>query len=401
MEVDWWQLQTSIITEVKKYPCLYDSNHISRWNARTRGPYWEAVAAAVNLRSVTDADCRRIWKGLRDNGPSCDAWTSSGITYGPRDRGGFPSMSKFTKSTGTASQGEEPDSVDYNEPTSTDVMAHVFACQDAAVEDVGAEGRWGSPVDFEIDVSPAPSDVANHSMDEGEAGAPSSAAPRPQPVSSRGATAKERLTLEAADQRVRTPEQRSAATWRRRHQEQHQGKEEEGQTDVGDDFERRTRDGAAAVGHRVAPVATAWTTSARATTATTLEVARQGQERREAAIEVALCRFVTTVVSKMASSSTPAGPVGEPASVKNEMIVDAGDGDTLFLLGLRGLMSKLDAESKSRAQIDILKLLQERIADAESRRPESCDEDDERAEQTADECAVNTDRPNTDRITLD
>ncbi|KAH7944056.1 hypothetical protein HPB52_015035 [Rhipicephalus sanguineus] len=387
MEVDWWQLQTSIITEVKKYPC------------------------------VTEADCRRIWKGLRDkyvreirlgSTRNVDGTLLSARSQWPflrrldflRDhirpkrQKRFSKYAKFTRPTGTASQEEEPDRVDYNESTSTDVMTHVFACQDAAVEDVSAEGRWGSPVDFEIDVSPGPSDAADHSMDEGEAAAPSSSAPdfpsnqglrrrRADGIrsSTRGKRKRGRPTSKTISRDDRgtapsPPMDTEWRQWRRRGRPPHGLRllrrwvsPAKGSSSSDEEYEEEEAAGKVEVDDEKCNCDNA------------------KQERREAAIAVALCRFVTTVVSKMTSSSTPEDPVGVPPPVKTDMLVDAGDGDTLFLLGLRGLMSKLDAESKSRAQIDILKLLQERIADAESRRQESCDEDDEQAEPTANDHA--------------
>ncbi|KAL3244654.1 hypothetical protein MRX96_018636 [Rhipicephalus microplus] len=54
MEVDWRQLQTSVIDEVEKYPCVYNSNLISRWNAHSRAPYWGAVPTAVKV----ERECR-------------------------------------------------------------------------------------------------------------------------------------------------------------------------------------------------------------------------------------------------------------------------------------------------------------------------------------------------------
>ncbi|XP_037523378.1 uncharacterized protein LOC119400424 isoform X2 [Rhipicephalus sanguineus] len=156
MEVDWWQLQTSIITEVKKYPC------------------------PLRLEPHQPMECAST--GTLLGGRRCS-----------RQPTRFSKYAKFTRPTGTASQEEEPDRVDYNESTSTDVMTHVF---DAAVEDVSAEGRWGSPVDFEIDVSPGPSDAADHSMDEGEAAAPSSSAPDfPSNQLAAGRPRRKRLTL--------------------------------------------------------------------------------------------------------------------------------------------------------------------------------------------------------------
>lgn len=455
MEVDWWQLQTSIIAEVKKYPCLYDSNHISRWNARQRGPYWEAVAAAVNLRGVTEADCRRIWKGLRDkyvreirlgSTRNVDGTLLSARSQWPflrrldflRDhirpkrQKRFSKYAKFTRPTGTASQEEEPDRVDYNESTSTNVMTHVFACQDAAVEDVSAEGRWGSPVDFEIDVSPGPSDAADHSMDEGEAAAPSSSAP--DFPSNQLAAGRPRRNASLSKPPTNGSGPRNSGLRRRRAdgiRSSTRGKRKRGRltskTTSRDDrgtapsppmdteWPQWRRRGRPPHGLRLLR---RWVSPAKGSSSSDEEYEEEEaagkvevddekcncnnakQERREAAIAVALCRFVTTVVSKMASSSTPGDPVGVPPPVKTDMLVDAGDGDTLFLLGLRGLMSKLDAESKSRAQIDILKLLQERIADAESRRPQSCDEDDEQAERTANDPASAVDPEPASPITL-
>ncbi|XP_075735366.1 uncharacterized protein LOC142776146 [Rhipicephalus microplus] len=91
----------------------------------------------------------------------------------------FSNYIKITRSIGAVSQGEEADSVNNNESTSNDVLARGFTCQDAAVEDVSAEGCWDSPVDFEIYVSLVPSDAEknNYFMDEDEAGAPPSSAP--------------------------------------------------------------------------------------------------------------------------------------------------------------------------------------------------------------------------------
>nr|XP_037287347.1 uncharacterized protein LOC119180291 [Rhipicephalus microplus] len=413
MEVDWWQLQASVIAEVKKYPCLYNSNRISRWNARRRAPYWEAVAAAINVHNVTEADCRRIWRGLRDkyvreirlgSTRNVDGTLLSARSQWPFLRRldflrehirpkrlrRFSKYTKFTRLTGTALQGEEADSIDNNESTSNDVLARGFACQDAAVEDVSAEGRWESPVDFEIDVSPVLSDAANDSMDEGEAGAPPSPAPISKPPKSgRRKSGLQRRGTDGSSTRGRRKRGRSTSGIASR--------SERGKAPLPaslTDWVQQCRRGRPPKGLRLLR---RWKSPAEGSSSSDEENdGEEGvgkyevddeqrdsedakRERREAAIEVALYRFVTTVVSKVASSSTA---VGEPLSVKRELRVDAGDGDTLFLLGLRGLMCNLDAQSKSQAQIDILKLLQDRIADAESRRPESCDEVDEQAKQT-------------------
>ncbi|KAL3174609.1 hypothetical protein MRX96_001063 [Rhipicephalus microplus] len=428
MEVDWWQLQASVIAEVKKYPCLYNSNRISRWNARRRAPYWEAVAAAINVHNVTEADCRRIWRGLRDkyvreirlgSTRNVDGTLLSARSQWPFLRRldflrehirpkrlrRFSKYTKFTRLTGTASQGEEADSIDNNESTSNDVLARGFACQDAAVEDVSAEGRWESPIDFEIDVSPVLSDAANDSIDEGEAGAPPSPAPnskqlagRPPrkasiskpPKSGRRKSGLQRRGADGSSTRGRRKRGRSTSEIGSRSE---RGKAPP-PASLTDWVQQRQR-GRPPKGLRLLR---RWKLPAEGSSSSDEEDDEEEgvgkyevddkqrdsedakRERREAAIEVALYRFVTTVVSKVASSSTA---VGEPLSLKRELRVDAGDGDTLFLLGLRGLMCNLDAQSKSQAQIDILKLLQDRIADAESRRPESCDEVDEQAKQTA------------------
>lgn len=437
MEVEWLQLQTSIISEVKKYPCLYNSNHISRWNARRRGPYWEAVAAAVAVRDVTDADCRRIWKSLRDKyvreirlGSTRDA---DGTLLAARSK--WPLLHRldflrehirstkkkrfykninFTRSSGAASQEEEPDSIDCNESASTDL-----ACQDAAVEDVSAEGRLDSPVDFEIEVSPGASDNVDHSMDEAEAATPSSSArdvPSMLPTRMRP---RRNASLSKPPGSVPGPRINSV---RRRGAYGLRGKSTRG---------RRRGRPTTSRDRKVPPLASEWTQRRRrgrppstlrrwappvqVSSSSGEEDAQDDdgvgkidedgkaeeegehcnsedtkQERREAALEVALCRFVTAVVSKVALPS--GGPARHPPSLKTEMQVDASDGDTLFLLGLRGLMSKLDAETKSRTQIDILRILHERVADAEARIPEPCDDNEGEGREDDATTAVNLER---------
>ncbi|XP_065286454.2 uncharacterized protein [Dermacentor albipictus] len=417
MEVNWRQLQSSIIDEVKKYPCLYDSNYISRWNARRRGPYWEAVAEAVDVADLTDTDCRRIWKGLRDKYVreirlGC-ARRPDGTLATARSQwpllGRLDFLRDHIRHRRKASQARKPDVVDYNESTSMDVVAPMFACPDAATEDVGAEGRLGSPVDFEIDVSQGPS-YNTDSEEDVEAAAPSP--PAPDDVSGPSTGGRQRSCKSIAKPPRTSPGQRdsvrrrgpyglrrnirgkrgrptgttprggrtallTAVDWslrrrgrsprtQRRSVERSSSTEEE---DVADEDERSVSGGYVK------------------------EEEKRDQEdanEAEADIEAALCRFVTAIVGKMAS--VPGGPVGAP-SAKTEMRVDAGDGDTLFLLGLRSLMSKLDAESKSRAQVDMLRLLQERVADAEARRRPHSGGDDGDEKRGADDTAGAAEQP--------
>ncbi|KAH8037958.1 hypothetical protein HPB51_019310 [Rhipicephalus microplus] len=395
MEVDWWQLQASVIAEVKKYPCLYNSNRISRWNARRRAPYWEAVAAAINVHNVTEADCRRIWRGLRDKYVREIRLGSTrnvdGTLLSARSQWPFLRRLDFLREhirpkrlrrlTGTALQGEEADSIDNNESTSNDVLARGFV------------SHSHSFFIFASALCPLPrlhKNKKNDSMDEGEAGAPPSPAPISKPPKSgRRKSGLQRRGTDGSSTRGRRKRGRSTSGIASR--------SERGKAPLPaslTDWVQQCRRGRPPKGLRLLR---RWKSPAEGSSSSDEENdGEEGvgkyevddeqrdsedakRERREAAIEVALYRFVTTVVSKVASSSTA---VGEPLSVKRELRVDAGDGDTLFLLGLRGLMCNLDAQSKSQAQIDILKLLQDRIADAESRRPESCDEVDEQAKQT-------------------
>ncbi|XP_050029478.1 uncharacterized protein [Dermacentor andersoni] len=402
MEVNWRQLQSSIIDEVKKYPCLYDSNYISRWNARRRGPYWEAVAEAVDVPDLTDTDCRRIWKGLRDKYVreirlGC-ARRPDGTLATARSQwpllGRLDFLRDHIRHRRKASQARKPDVVDYNESTSMDVVVPMFACPDAATEDVGAEGRLGSPVDFEIDVSQGPS-YNTDSEEEVEAVAPSP--PAPDDVSGPSAGGRQRRCKSIAKPPRTSPGPRDSVRRRGLYglRRNIRGK-------------RGRPTGASPRGGRTAPLtAVEWSLRRRGrprktqrrsverSSSTEEEDVADENERcvsggyvkeeeerdqedankAEADIEAALCRFVTAIVGKMAS--VPGGPVGAP-STKTEMRVDASDGDTLFLLGLRSLMSKLDAESKSRVQVDMLRLLQERVADAETRRPHSGGDDGEK-----------------------
>lgn len=429
MEVNWRQLQTSIIDEVKKYPCLYDSNYISRWNARRRGPYWEAVAEAIDVADLTDTDCRRIWKGLRDKYVreirlGC-ARNSEGALVTASSQWPLLRRLDFLRDhirhrRRKEAQEEEPDIADNNESTSMDVAAPMFACPDAATEDVGAEGRLGSPVDFEIDVSQGPS-YNTDSEEEAEAAAPSPRAPEdvsgqtasgrprrcksiaqprrtsPGPLDSarrrgayglrrntrgkrgrpKGTTPRGRTTAPPTDDVDWHPRKRGRppkATTRRHWVERSSSTDEEEDVanekeDVANEEEDVAGEEEYVAGEDERPISDY----------VKEERDREDTNKAEADIEAALCRFITTIVDKMASSSSSAagGPVGAK-SVKTELRVDAGDSDTLFLLGLRGPMSRLDAKSKSLVQIDMLRLLQERIADAEARRPDSDDDDEER-----------------------
>lgn len=113
----------------------------------------------------------------------------------------------------------------------------------------------------------------------------------------------------------------------------------------------------------------------------------EAEELESGDLESALCRFLSATVRKVASR-TPAGiEESAPARRPDEIRVSADDADALFLLGLRGLMGALDAESKSRAQLDIARLLRERVA-ALGQPPQSChhdsgDGDQARAEHVA------------------
>ncbi|KAL3244653.1 hypothetical protein MRX96_018635 [Rhipicephalus microplus] len=318
----------------------------------------------------------------------------------------FSNYIKITRSIGAVSQGEEADSVNNNESTSNDVLARGFTCQDAAVEDVSAEGCWDSPVDFEIYVSLVPSDaetkqVLHHLRPPNSEQFAAVGQPRRKasiskpPKSERRKSGLRRCGADSirSNTRGRQKRGRSASKMISRG--------ERGKAPPVASLTAWTKGRQRGLPPKGLQLLRRWRSPAEGSSSSDEEEEDEGegvgkyevevkqcdseefkQERQEAAIEVAL--FLTTVASKVASSSTA---IGEPPSVKSELRVDAGDSDTLFLLGLRGLMSKLDAKSNSRAQIDILKVLHDRISDAESRRPVSCDEVDEQVKQkqTADD----------------
>ncbi|KAH8032861.1 hypothetical protein HPB51_003234 [Rhipicephalus microplus] len=201
MEVDWRQLQTSVIDEVEKYPCVYNSNLISRWNAHSRAPYWGAVPTAVKgcisfikalentvndqIRpsgtvfevDVTEADCRRVWKGLRGRYvreiqlkstrdvdsmvlPTRSQWPFLRRLdflrqhIRPKRQIRFSNYIKITRSIGAVSQGEEADSVNNNESTSNDVLARGFSLYDMKYA--------GATANTEVDGATTNADAPHH-----------------------------------------------------------------------------------------------------------------------------------------------------------------------------------------------------------------------------------------------
>lgn len=371
MAIDWWRLQSSLIEQVRKHPCLYDGSQLSHWNPRRREPYWRAVAQAVDMPDVSEVECRRLWRGLRDK---YVREIQLGATRAPdgtlvRAESQWPLLKRLDflrhhirRRRRRSKKAATAESDSYGLRPSASVTA-----------DARTELRPGalSPVDLEIDASPGIS-VRTDSTDGWES----------IPPSTRAAALTLAAVSSVSEDQADLPLTSAVSV--------HSAYPEPGDTGPRTKHSlpkwQALSENAAQVAHeRRRPEDEPpedWTSSLYSSADDSeLEGAgsvayrhnRAPSRRKSGDIEAALCRFLTATTRKMAAAASTA-PCAPPAGHGGrELRVNAGDADALFLLGLKGLMGTLDAESKSRAQMDIVRLLRDRIAEAASR-PQSVDD---------------------------
>lgn len=375
MAIDWWRLQSSLIEQVKKHPCLYDGTQQSHWNPRRREPYWRAVAQAVDMPDVSEVECRRLWRGLRDK---YVREIQLGATRAPdgtlvRAESQWPLLKRLDflrhhirRRRRRSQKAATTVSTTYDWRPAASVTAVAGRAQGPGAL---------SPVDLEIDASPAFS-VRTDSTD-GWDGVPTSSRATELTVSAvRNAAEEQRADFPPSSDisgRAVTSESGDAGSWRKEPLPQWQASSQDAAQTA---HKRRRSEDRLPEDWISCPYSSADDSEQEGGGNGGVDYSHnraRGSERRTRSksgdIEVALCRFLTATTRKMAASSAAscAPPTGHGG---RELRVNAGDADALFLLGLKGLMCTLDAESKSRAQMDILRLLRDRIAEA-ARRPQS------------------------------
>ncbi|XP_077490215.1 uncharacterized protein LOC144101083 [Amblyomma americanum] len=364
MTQDSLQLQSCVAREVKKRPCLYDSDHIGRWSKRRRESYWQDIADAVNAAAppspprskprffsagVSAMDCQHIWKTLRGRYLRevrlGTRRAPDGTLIRARSQWAlFRRLDFLRDHIRPRTRLQDSIQADAN---GTDCVEYTDTTEPALVsDDVGAgrrEGEVVSPVDLEFDVYPGSSDVDDPGLSDGGArvpGSPATAPPTVAPTSEGTTDGRGRHRPPSAVPPVvpTVPPHRGGSE--RGTERNNTRSEDQGQR-------RRRREGDA---H--------WTQDDRG----------EEEAQKSADLESALCRFLTATVRTVTSWTTPGVAPAESATGRNagrrpQVGVNADDADALFLLGLRDLMGALDDERKSRAQIDILRLLRERVAD--------------------------------------